>query len=368
MPLRALLDGTDIIAPLLTMEEWKTLRQDVRTRKRIPVLPCCGAQAYGRTSPRGLQHFCHPPQTACERSGETTEHLYAKYDILQACLERGYEASTEWDEGPWRADVLARDGHRRVAFEVQWTRQSLDGLIERQERYRRSGVRGCWLVRRAPDELIRSGFSDLKARRDLPLFEMEWSGEGFEVRLNGRQYPLGDFVGALLGGKVAFRAKATVTQRSSISVGFYTCRCWRCAGNVQVYRVLHRRYDAVTACGARLHWSVGRPEPCAGEVEPEFHPRIRSLVAEFTRSDATEKLRISLGSRTSRDGMHPRRALSFACPGCGATFRTLDLRRRADRVVTLPAGCREGVELEWPHWCYSEAGGMSAESQRLSSK
>lgn len=189
MPLRALLNGTDIIAPLLTLPEWQALRAEARAR-RFPVLPCCGAPAYGRTSPRGLQHFFHPPQSACERSSETTEHLYAKYAILQACRERGYEASTEWDEGPWRADVLARKDGRGVAFEVQWTRQSLDELLERQGRYRRSGVRGCWLVRQAPEELIRSGLSDLGARRDLPLFELEWAGQGFVVWLNGRQYPL----------------------------------------------------------------------------------------------------------------------------------------------------------------------------------
>jgi predicted RNA-binding Zn-ribbon protein involved in translation (DUF1610 family) len=75
-------------------------------------------------------------------------------------------------------------------------------------------------------------------------------------------------------------------------------------------------------------------------------------VAEVTRSDATKDLRIGLVSRASQNTAQPRRALSFACPDCGATFRTLDLRRRADRVVTLPAGCRKGVELEWTHWCY----------------
>jgi predicted RNA-binding Zn-ribbon protein involved in translation (DUF1610 family) len=94
----------------------------------------------------------------------------------------------------------------------------------------------------------------------------------------------------------------------------------------------------------------------AGELEPEFHPHIRSLVTEFARSDATEELRIGLVSRTSRDGGPPRRAVSFACPDCGATFQTLDLRRRADRLVALPVGCPESVELEWPHWCYSEGG------------
>jgi hypothetical protein len=77
-----------------------------------------------------------------------------------------------------------------------------------------------------------------------------------------------------------------VTQRSSITVALHTCRCWRCAGDAHVYRVLHRQYEAVTACGAKLHWSVRRPEPKSGEVEPEFHPRIRSLVAELTRSEA----------------------------------------------------------------------------------
>jgi hypothetical protein len=252
--------------------------------------------------------------------------------------------------------VLAKDGSRRVAFEVQWTRQSLTEMLERQERYRRSGVRGCWLVRQAPDELIRSGLSDLEARQDLPLFELTWDGEGFAVQLNGRQYPLGHFVEALLGGKIAFRQRATAMQRSSIAVALYRCRCWRCAGDADVYRVLHRGYEAVTACGARLHWSVGRPEAKQGENEPEFHPRIQSLVAGLTRSDGAQRMRIGLVNRRVRDASQSRRSISFACPDCGATFRKIDLRHRADRVVSLRAGCKTGVELEWPHWCYAEDG------------
>jgi hypothetical protein len=354
MPLRALLDGNDVIAPRLSTGEWAALRADVRAGRRELVLPCCRGGAYGRTSPRGLQHFVHPPQSTCERSGETAEHLWAKAAVVQACAESGYEATPEWDEGPWRADVLAIRGAVRIAFEVQWTRQPLAVLIERQERYRRSGVRGCWLCREGPRELQRSGLGDLLARPDLPLFEIAWNGSGFTALLNGHSYDLGALVRALLGGRIAFRASATATHRSSLAVGLYRCRCWRCGGDADVYRLLHREHEASTRCGAVLGWRVPRPQRGRSDMEPEFHPRVRALVRELVSSDRGRELRIGMLSRVARDSARPDRVTTFACPGCGVGFKTLDLRRRPDRVVLLPVSEEDGAQLAWPHWCYLE--------------
>src|SRR5436305_1077708 len=106
MPLRAILDNQDVVAPALTSGEWQTLRQETRAGIHTLRLPCCSSRAFQRTSPRGLQHFYHPPGLPCDERGETLDHLDAKLAILHACERAGYKARPEVCGDGWRADVL----------------------------------------------------------------------------------------------------------------------------------------------------------------------------------------------------------------------------------------------------------------------
>ena len=121
MPLRAQVDGRWLNAAILSDTEWQELKGSRSLR-----MPCCGMPAYGRTSRLGTRHFYHAPGSHCGAEGESAEHLAAKAEIARACNELGWEAFSEFAGNNWRADVYATRGRHRVAFEIQWSRQSIE--------------------------------------------------------------------------------------------------------------------------------------------------------------------------------------------------------------------------------------------------
>lgn len=79
--------------------------------------------------------------------------------------------STNFPKRIWRADVLAVQGGKRIAFEVQWSRQTYEATRLRQERYKASNVRGCWFFRIAPKEM--SDYDKtLVADKETPAFKI----------------------------------------------------------------------------------------------------------------------------------------------------------------------------------------------------
>ncbi len=121
-----------------------------------PAPPVCMEETFCRT-----RHFVHQRANGCSGSGETFQHLWAKAEVLHACADAGWQASTEVSGDGWRADVLASRGSARVAFEVQWSSQDEDAFGFRQKRYAVDGIRGCWLFR---------GEVPSPAQRELPIF------------------------------------------------------------------------------------------------------------------------------------------------------------------------------------------------------
>jgi len=58
-------------------------------------------------------------------------------------------------ENDWIADVLACNAKVRVAFEIQWSKQSYAKTVDRQDKYDRDEVRGCWFFKRPPKKMNR---------------------------------------------------------------------------------------------------------------------------------------------------------------------------------------------------------------------
>jgi hypothetical protein len=232
MPLKALLDGEAVVAPLLGDQEWLELYFQ-RHRLALPCCPGVAVQMRGGAGTARIQHFSHTPLPTCQFRGETTAHLRAKAAIAQGAATAGWAVDIEHAADGWRADVLAERAGQRVAFEVQRSRQTLGELAARQARYRVAGVRGCWFVRHPPRSKTATGSLELVARPDLPLFSLVGGSEGARVQFGGGTYPLEEVVAVLLSRRIAFRTHRTVVGEQVLEIAFYEKSCpeWRASSS-----------------------------------------------------------------------------------------------------------------------------------------
>ena len=152
MPLRCLDPaGKSVHSFDLSDDEWQALVLENR-RVRHLRMPCCNSPLMLKRSRLGTRFFAHMKSGACATGAETEEHLELKRMVVEAARSRGWTAQTEiagiTPAGEqWRADVLAQKGTAKIAVEIQWSRQTNDETLRRQERYKQSGIRGLWLLR-----------------------------------------------------------------------------------------------------------------------------------------------------------------------------------------------------------------------------
>jgi hypothetical protein len=346
MPLKALLHGQPILAPLLTDREWTELH----FQRHHLMLPCCpevAVQLRGGAGTRRVQHFSHTPLPTCQFRGETTVHLWAKVEIARACAEAGWTVDIEHVEANWRADVLAVRAQQRIAFEVQWSRQTLAQTLARQVRYRAAGVRGCWFFRYPPSELRRGEGGVLEARHDLPLFGLEAIREQGALRLRvGREtYGLGQVVGALLGRRIAFRTHRTFLGTQLLHLVFSTRSCAACGHRCTVYGIAAEQEMAPHApCGARvLLWSGTR-----------YHPDVAQVARRVYQTE--------LGS-TDIPLVTIEPGIGFRCPSCQAPIVPAGAAGRTpgERTAAVQVSVTHPLSDLWPHWCFPQEGDFCRE-------
>ena len=99
MPLRAIIDGVEQLAPLIGPGDWDALRDRVRLKVADLRLPCCGASGHLRVSKNGIKQFVHARTASCSWGPETEWHLLAKSEIVRGCADAGWKCQ---DEGGWQ--------------------------------------------------------------------------------------------------------------------------------------------------------------------------------------------------------------------------------------------------------------------------
>ena len=283
MPLRCETpDGVTIQATDCDEAQWEALRVRNRERRDL-IMPCCNADTVLKKSPRGTRFFAHKPskhKARCHWKPETEVHRHLKTVALNAARNAGWTAHTEEpgttpDGEEWTADVLARKGRHIVAVEIQWSGQTNDETMKRQERYRQSGVRGLWLLRQP----------DFPNSKDLPAACIGGSLEDRLKILIPRHDPDFDrrsrrnvndwlqivepeaFMQAVFERRFRFGAEHAREVQARIETG--TMECWRC------------RRDTRIVIGLRLR--VGPYEDfhdlSIADEMPELEQRIREALS-----------------------------------------------------------------------------------------
>jgi hypothetical protein len=354
MPLAALIDESPAVASIIADEEWAELKEKARLRKVSITLPCCGNGAFQRVSSLGTKHFVHKKLGGCTSGRETAQHLWAKAEILAACLEAGWEARPEVAGDRWRADVLAERGKARIAFEVQWSKQDDEVSLARQERYRESGVRGCWFVRTPPPT---------PGRKELPIFRVrEDEQEVVVVEHAGATYPLRTFVAHLLAGQVRFSPLMT----AKLQVSFIEVDCWNCKkAGWHIYTVSH-----FSRCGHEVGYRLSRGQ--SEEIDDELSPAIVAIIKRWLEGEGRGSGFVlgEIKPRFSRT--EGRSYMSFGCPHCDRIFGRFFIPHTIIEAH-LEDAVEVGFEFDAPmrgdedgqgHWCLPPDGVSYCDSVR----
>jgi hypothetical protein len=317
MPLRAIIDGHDVIAPFLSADEWENLRLSVKSHQKELQLPCCQNAGHLRTSKLGTNHFVHNRKEECDWKSETPEHLKAKNEIALACHEAGYEVTTEESGAEWRADVLASKGSARIAFQILWNRQTLEETQRRQDQYRRDGIRGCWFFKIPPKEMK-------EPMKELPLFSISSDSTqtdvSFSVGMRISRYvdarqpssSLYEFVKALLNRKIKFCSQYKMKRQQRLRIVFIEMECWRCK---KVSHIFYLSNQMVSCCGESMSESEGLWE----SEKPEFNKAVLDAVRKFINSPQGSHLKLGrIKPRYSKTVNKSYR--SFGCYHCDAIF------------------------------------------------
>lgn len=336
MPLRCLEpeSKTSILAFDLSPDAWRALEVENRRRRHLR-LPCCSAEVVLRRSRLGTRFFAHKAIGACTTAPETEEHLRLKRMAVEAARAAGWAAETEvagrTPEGElWRADVLASKGEARIAIEVQWSPQTDEETLRRQERYRASGVLGLWLFRQPAFPVV----EDLPAAciRGTPeegFTAVLPSGPGWECHSLGKAHPpalpVPEFLAAAFDGRLHFGLPPEAGTHVAIRAALMGC--WKCPE----VTVIVTGVDI--EAGPR---SASLTVPQLGE-----HPAFWNQVLDWLPDDFPAHAIQRRFSRTQE-----REYLSNGCIHCGAMIGEFFEHEAWDEEVVHEAT----VPLEGP-WC-----------------
>lgn len=356
MPLRAYIDNEEIVSIDQDEKQWDDLKKRLKSKESVLTLPCCNQEGFLRTSSKGLRHFVHAKSNnTCDWKPESPEHLRAKIEIIEACKENGWNAIPEFSETNWRADVLAIQNEKRIAFEVQWSKQSYEDTKFRQDRYKESNVRGCWFFRTAPKEL-REYNEHLKADKEIPSFKIfKDENSNIVAQLKQKQLPLKSLVDSLLKRQLKFCEHSRLKPKQEVTIIFFETNCWKCHKPQHLWTV---EQNLVTVCNQNffLMGSLWNSDSI------DKSPMIYEAVKQFLQTEEGKNIKIGqLKKRFSKTVLDS--YLSHGCFYCDTIFGDFFLSSEKLEGQYESSSLRHKVEInfemtknEGRHWCCSENG------------
>jgi len=291
MPLRCQSSQGTLFAFLHDADAWKALGEDNRKAWHL-AMPCCQSQVILKKSSLGTQFFAHKRVGSCNIQPESREHLFAKDTIARAAMSAGWDVDTERradDLTPaWIADVLCTlsDRSAKIAFEVQWTRQTVEETQRRQSVYRAYGIRALWLMRQQylPISKDTPAFR-LVLRQDLKEFDVWLPGQAYSitsaVRMRrtdrdwGQRVALDDFVRGALGGALKF--DPLVDCHIDLSISLTAKTCYKCRKQIRVL-------DRMTVQGNSRFAGIGTFSFSLADLEKSYSEAERWIERELPRA------------------------------------------------------------------------------------
>jgi hypothetical protein len=263
MPQVAILGEQRLESWSLTDAEWDILKGSYKVAELAMV---CGQPGLPKTSSLGLKFFAHKPGMTCdlhEGADESPEHLRAKAIVADAARQIGWSATVEFP-GPdraWIADVFLERGSRRLAVEIQWSRQSNADFRQRQERYEASGLECIWFA----------GPANAHNTDGVPSYSLSGTVDSLELAVPDSitaprdLFPLAEATSRLLSG-VQGRIEAISTH---LEISTALAKCWNEACDKWLSFWYLSSVDLETRCGQVATivvpsgyepWATNRPE------------------------------------------------------------------------------------------------------------
>lgn len=285
-----------------------------------------------------------------------SKHDRIKQKIVSKCQNLGIAAVQEFKGKDWRADVYIPNKDRLIAFEIQLSPQTLKRTVERQAKYIRDGITGCWF--------FENPVSKLNCERpDLPLFYVE-DGDDSSMMVNlgdRRKVDIQVFLESFISNGIQFKTVAQAKRNQRIDLVFFDMTCWKCHELNHLYYVATPFYSA---CHARI-----KPEEALWESNNmAYRPEVIALAQEFVVNNKHLGLKLSLiKKRHSHTVNHS--YTSFGCHKCDSLFgdfhvmeAKMDVMYEMDNLTySGEVEIADNIQLPVPHWCFPDNGHFCGE-------
>ncbi len=277
------------------------------------------------------------------------KHDRIQREIISACHDLKIEAIQEYRGPGWRADLFIPNNGNPIAFEIQLSPQSLRKTLERQSKYIRDGIIGCWLFENPVSKLN-------EERPDLPLFYVEdREGSNLQVNLsNRRKVDLHTFLENFLSNNIQFKTIAKTKTKQLVSLVFYEMECWKCH---EMNHLFYVDSPFHSACNAKI-----QPNEALWESNSiEYRPEIIELAQKFveTRKD----MGLKIGQIKERYSNTVENSYtSFGCYKCDSIFGDWYVMEAKIDIMYEPKEltCQgeielsESIKLPISHWCFPD--------------